>query len=129
MILTKEQIEKINKKCPYEQGIFTEPWGIPCKIKEPVIYTRYTTGGYQGGSCWGDEATYHTEQEPANKFKVLDIILEELMPNITYLQYRKIEQLIHTNEETHYEYYGNSTDSKVEYIKLSEFLKLLESFE
>lgn len=48
MELTQEQIEAINKECPYNQGVFREPYGIPVKIKEPVIYCRYEIGGYSG---------------------------------------------------------------------------------
>ena len=35
--MEKELIEKINKKCPSDQGVFTEPYGIDTSIKEPVI--------------------------------------------------------------------------------------------
>lgn len=123
--MTKEQIEKINKECPYNQGIFAEPYGIPVHIKEPVIYMRYEIGGVSGGSCWDNSnpQPYTVNEKP--KFKVLDLVLSELKPDLTYLQYRKIEDLIHTNEEAEYHYYGNSTDYKVEYIILSELEAVL----
>jgi len=60
-------------------------------------------------------------------FIVLDLTLEKLMPNITYLKYKQILKLIHTNEETDYEYYGNSTEWKVEYIILSELENFLNN--
>jgi hypothetical protein len=125
--MTKEQIQNINKKCPYEQGIFVEPYGIPVHIKEPVIYMRYSTGGVSGGSCWewSNPQPYHNN-EPKPNFEVLDLVLRELKPNISYLQYREIEKLIHTNQETHYEYYGNSTDFQIQYIILSELEAALE---
>lgn len=123
--MTKEEIKEINDKCPYNQGIFVEPSMIPVHIKEPVIYGRYETGGYSGGSCWDDsDPQPYTEEPPKDRFKVLELVLEKLKPNITFLQYKKIESMIHDNEETEYEYYGNSTDWKVEYIILSE----LEAF-
>jgi len=126
--MTKEEIELVNSKCPYEQGIFVEPWAIPIHIKEPVIYCRYETGGYRGGGYWNDgEPTYYEEDAPDDKFKVLDLVLEILKPNISYLQYKKIENMIHDNYETEYEYYGNSTNWKVEYIILSELEKFLEN--
>lgn len=125
--MTTEEIKEINSKCPCDQGIFVEPSMIPVHIKEPVIYCRYKTGGYHGGSCWGDKPEGYTEEPPANRFKVLDLVLEKLKPNITYLQYKKIDNLIHNNSETQYEYYGNSTDYKVEYIILSELEELLNS--
>ena len=132
--LTKEQIEKINMLSPREwqsneQGIFTEPYGIPIHIKEPVIYCRYETGGVSGGSCWDDsDPQPYTVKLPENRMKVLDLVLAELNQNITYSQYKQIQNLIHTNNETDYEYYGNSTDFQIEYIILSDLIKLLESF-
>ena len=65
--MNQELINKINCKCPYDQGIFSEPYGIPTHIKELVVYTKYSRGGYSGGSCWGDEAEYHYESETTNK--------------------------------------------------------------
>lgn len=125
--MTKEQIEKINKECPYEQGIFVEPYGIPVHIKEPVVYMRCETGGVSGGSCWDSSNPQpYTSDEPKPKFKVLDLVLRELKPDLTYLQFREIEDLVHTNEETEYEYYGNSTDYRIEYIILSELEAALE---
>jgi len=123
--MTQEEIKEINAKCPYNQGIFVEPSMIPVHIKEPVIYCRYETGGYSGGSCWDDsDPQPYYNDVPKDRFKVLELVLEKLKPNITYLQYKKIESMIHDNEETEHEYYGNQTDWKVEYIVLSE----LEAF-
>ena len=127
--MNAELIKEINEKCPYNQGIFKEPYGIPVHIKEPVIYCRYETGGYSGGSCWGDRnPEYYSEDVPKDRFKVLDLVLEVLFPDIKYLQYKQIEELIHDNEETEYEYYGNSTDWKCEYIILSELESLIEGW-
>jgi len=96
--MTQEQIKEINAKCPYGQGIFKEPSMIPVHIKEHVIYTRYKTGGRQGGSWTGSKAHRYSEEVPKDRFKVLDLVLEMLKPSITYLQYKKIESMIHTNE-------------------------------
>lgn len=119
---------QLNEEGIYEQGIFLEPYGVPTHVKEHVVYTRYETGGYSGGSCWDDsDPKRYNEDEPKNKWRVLDILLSKLCQQITYLQYREITANIHTNEETQYEYYGNSTDYKVEYIKISTILNLLKT--
>jgi len=47
-------IKLVNSKCPYDQGIYSEPNYVPIHIKEPVVYMRYTTGGVSGGSCWDE---------------------------------------------------------------------------
>lgn len=133
MELKQSQIDKINNyfsdKYDSNQGVFFQPNGVPVRIKELVVYTRYETGGYRGGSCWdSSDPQPYSEEPPKDKFKVLDLVLKELMPNITYLQFKEIDSLIHTEEESENEYYGNCTDYKVEYIILSELYKLLETF-
>jgi hypothetical protein len=129
MQLTEDQIKAINEKCPYNQGVFFQPNHIPIHIKELVIYTRYETGGVSGGSCWDSSNPQPYDREPPkDKFKVLDLVLAELMPNITYLQFKQIDALVKDNEDTEFEYYGNRTNYKAEYIILSELYKLLESF-
>lgn len=130
--ITEEIISEINAKAPYdfdenEQGIFKQPYGVPTDIKEHVIYMRNKTGGYRGGSCYDTIARYW-ETEVKYKFVILDIVLEILHQNITYTQYEEIKSLIHTNNETDREYYGNSTDYEIQYIVLSELLTLLNNF-
>jgi len=126
-MLTKEQIDQINEKCPYNQGIFTEPYAIPHIIKEPVIYMRWELGGYSGGSCWNDNEPTRYSGEVKPNFEVLDIVLKELSPNITYLQYKDIEKLIQSDEKSEWEYYGNSTDWGIQFIILSELITLLKT--
>jgi hypothetical protein len=127
MELTKDQIKKINGECPYDQGVFVEPYGVPVHIKEPVIYCRYSTGGYSGGSCWDDsDPQPYSEPVPKDRMKVLELVLKELKPNISYLDFKMISGLVEDNSSTEYEYYGNSTDWVIEYIKLSDLYAALE---
>ncbi len=129
MKLTQSQVESINEKCPSDQGVFVQPYGIPVHIKEPVIYCRWESGGYSGGSCWDDNAPQRYRNDtPKDRMQVLDIVLKEIRPQTTFLEYRQIEGLVHDNSETKYEYYGNSTDYQIEYIVLSELYELLETF-
>lgn len=130
MKLTSEQIEKINKECPNfygenEQGIFNEPNGIPDDMKGLVVYQRYETGGVSGGSCWDDSnpEAYSVSEVP--EFKVLDLVLRELSPNISYLDYKKIESEIKSNENYEYEYYGNCTDFIIKFIPLDKVIELI----
>jgi len=133
--LTEEEILEINEKAPYdsynnEQGVFFQPTGIPDNTKDSVVYMRWLSGGYRGGSCWGGvaapfEGEYGSE---GPEFKVLDIVLEKLMPNIGYLQFKKVSALIKDSTDSEWEYYGNSTNYEVRYILLSELYELLETF-
>ena len=130
MELTQSQIEAINKECPYGQGIFREPFGIPNNIKELVIYTKWESGG-RGGSCWDDEHTvneHYNKSRPNDAFKVLDLTLKALKPEITFLQFREIEALIDSNTKTDYGYYGDYTEDTIEWIKLSDLYEALAKF-
>lgn len=135
MELTEEQIKKINEACPYSydsdaQGVFVEPSGIPVTIKTHVIYVRWITGGMKGGSYHEDSylRPYKTgSQRPY--FEALELVLKELMPEITNAQRDKIESLIHTaNDDNGADYYGNYDEYDVEYIILEDLIKLLKSF-
>jgi hypothetical protein len=130
MELTQEQIEAINNECPYGQGIFREPFGIPNNIKELVVYTKWQSGG-RGGSCWDDENTvneHYDSDRPSDAFKVLDITLKVLRPNITLLEYKMLEGLKDSNTETDYGYYGDYTEDTIEWIKLSDLHEALAKF-
>lgn len=127
MLLSEEQIKEINNKSPYDQGIFKEPYGINTNIKEPVIYMRWVCRGMSGGSYWGSEPTYFKgDSKPS--FKVLDLVLEAVKPQITYLQYKQIEGLIEKADYSDLQYYGNYDDYEVEYIVLSKLEELLKTF-
>lgn len=131
MQLTQEQIEKINSLAPNEwqtneQGIWTEPFGVPNTVKELVVYMRYEKGGWSGGSCWEDSNVQPYSNSFVPTFEVLDLVLRELKPDISYLKYKEIEKLIVDSEKTEYEYYGNQTDFGIKYIELSKLLKILE---
>lgn len=125
--MKNEMIYEINAMCPCDQGIFFQPSGIPVDIKEHVIYGRYLTGGRRGGNFMESQSRPFTEEPPADRMKVLDIVLEKLCPGITYLQYKKIASMIHTNEETECEYYGNYSEFMIEYIILSELERYIDA--
>lgn len=128
-IFTQEFINDINSECFDGQGIFTEPYGILDDIKEPVIYMRWETGGVSGGHYDDDydnpQPYTKTDSEP--KFKVLTMILEKICPNITFLQFQKIEELIMDNRKSQWEYYGNRTDYAIKFIPVSHLLNYLNS--
>lgn len=126
--LTSEDILDINKMCPLDMGVFCEPFGIPDDIKEHVVYMRWINGGIKGGSCWG---TKHHDREPDPKprFKALDLVLKFIKPDLTFLQFREIEELIQSSEKTEFQYYGNRTEHAVEFIVLSDLYKKLQEIE
>lgn len=128
--LTVEDITTINQECPYNQGLFREPYGIPLSEKELVVYCRYETGRTNGGSCYdnSDPQPYRSSP-PKNRMKVLELVLAILKPTITFLQYKTLESLIKNNSTTEWEYYGNSTDWEIEYIPLVDLYEALANME
>lgn len=83
---------------------------------DDCLLVQWMTGGINGGSCWddGERNLYSMEGEPEPTFSALDTILDQLCPNITYLQYRKLindtsPSLVEYDSYTQNEYYGNST--------------------
>jgi len=118
--LTEEQITNINSSIidSWNQGVFVEPYGISTAEKLPVIYQRYKTGGVTGGSCWERNMRNYKNDEPRPNWEALDKVLTELCPNITYLQYKAIEQLVINANESDEDYYGNREEYDIWYLPL-----------
>lgn len=95
-----------------------------------VLRVSWSTGGITGGSCWDDgNRTHHnyTSDNPPAEFTLLDQILEHFNSNISFLQYKLLNQtLIEHDSYTEDEYYGNSTSyarKTIELEKLYEYMK------
>lgn len=85
------------------------------------------TGENSGGSCFGGEASYQSEDNYQLNNDYLDRVLEIISPEITYLTYRKIEKnIIKKMEYTQHEYYGNNTIYNVQLIAIVPFIKILQ---
>ena len=97
-------------------------------ISLPILVSeQWVSGGKRGGNCWGDSADELViADDPPTEFAVLDELLELVCPNITYLQYRKLQKHIHRVEYTEYEYYGNYTAQSFMYILHSDLLAVLK---
>lgn len=93
--------------------------------KGDFIIQEYTTGGAEGGNCWGEEAQWFSNEEPMEEFYPIDYILKAVKPDISYLDYKQIEKLFEIDNWRDSEYYGNYTDKilrKINLKKLYEFL-------
>lgn len=124
-IAFEEFLEECKKfYCNYDDEPFWNRHSRNGKI-EPFLYIKWSTGGYSGGNCWGGEAEGYTSTEEEPDFDCLDNILANYCPNISYLKYKKLAELIECEYYTNHEYYGNSTDycvKKIEIRKLYDFL-------
>lgn len=78
------------------------------------LLIKWLAGGVGGGNCWSSNEHYEIPGEVEPHFTDLDIILEQVSPKITYLEYRKLlwgltPSLIEYETFEVNEYYGNST--------------------
>ncbi len=109
-------INKINKEL-FNKGIGNQSISmgykceyVPNSIKELVVY-----------SC-------SSEYGIKNHMVILDMIIDEICPNISYNNYKEIKSLIETDIEKEYGYYGDSDEYLCSYIILSKLEKLIENF-
>lgn len=97
-------------------------------FEENTIGIKWITGGMRGGSCWdeGNSQRYASEGDPKPEFEDLDLILEKVIPHITFLQYKKLcKSLIKEESWSEDEYYGNSTNYMINYISIDELYNYL----
>lgn len=120
--MTQETIDKINKECPEDQGIFTEPYGIDTNVKEPVVYMRWCVGGMKGGGYHEDSYRRPFDGDGRPLFFALQRVLLELGVDPIMENSGIVQRL--TREANQYncneDYYGNYEDYEVAYIVLSE---------
>lgn len=88
--------------------------------KDSIYYEEWVVGGVTGGNCWGNEASIPVTADEEPEFDSIDMILEHFVPQITFLQYKQLGKLVNAIERTEYEYYGNSYDKRIKYIKLGD---------
>lgn len=125
--IKKEQLEKY-RKLPYISGIKFERHVVkkinmydsmfepligydkrehcdPKAKKTKYMYSESWSAGGSWGDCWGNEGTI--SPDTPLEFRELDQLLEKICPNITFLQYKKIQSECVTNDEySSYDYYG-----------------------
>lgn len=83
------------------------------KVKEVSPWAgekiEWTTGGVTGGNCWGDSANQAVSPEDEPEDECIDEVLQAVIPDLTYLEFRKLERAGIWERDTResYEYYGN----------------------
>ncbi len=114
--LTKQGKEKVKKEFVSKFDFLGEYW---------------ETGGADGGSCYDEadaEDYYLGDKEKPKSFVALDKILGVLCANISFLEYKKLEDqkdIIVEVSYTDYEYYGNRTDYSCRYVNLGKLWEYL----
>lgn len=94
---------------------------------EPCLEVRWTTGGVSGGSCWdSSNPRSYVSSEIPEELNSIDIILEKLNPEITFIQYKRLTAgLVKSDSYSQNEYYGNSTNYAVKRVDLKELYEAL----
>lgn len=94
----------------------------------PYLTAEWTSGGTGGGSCWDEDHHYSISGEPEAELTSLDELLEKVKPDIGFLQYKELcNEVVHYGEYSQAEYYGNSTEFGVKYVKLSELYDYIKT--
>lgn len=98
------------------------------KITKPRLFVEWSTGGVSGGSCWDNSNPQpYTNNDKPKELQILDAILENICPSISFLQYKNlVNSLIKYDSRTESEYYGNSTDYTSQMVVLRELYNYLK---
>lgn len=99
-------------------------------VDTDVLEQEWSGGGVGGGSCWNNDGAdnhYAIEGEPEPKFTDLTGVLTAVCPNITFLQYQSLEELIKYDTRNEREYYGNSSVTMIKSIKVQDIWDFLEA--
>lgn len=124
-----EKIEHIVEKTTLYQTLF-EPECVyqhndPCAEKGRYIYSESWSLGGESGNCWGKKWSISAEEQ--KEFSELDDFLIKVVPNISFLQYKRIFNHCVDKVEWHeYDYYSSGTDEtcwRCDMKKLYETLK------
>ena len=102
------------------------------------IFARAKTGGYSGGSCWDDDESYARPYETGTtaEYEDLEKFLEHILVAIfgrghafadipKLLEELRKSSIVHEDNDTTYEYYGNSDDYQWYEVKLWDLYQFL----
>lgn len=101
--ISKENFN-VYKKKDYE--IFISKYNIDTYANKTIVSDSWSNGG-TSCNCWGD--TYNISPEEPCEFDKFDKLLEDICPNINFLQYKKIRQkCVSIEEDSCGDYYGGT---------------------
>ena len=111
---------------------------IPVRDKEPAemnhhLSSEWYVGGMSGGSCWNtgdEELTWSSSGLSEPDFDDLDKVIETILPDISYMKYRKlVSGIIQYSERSENEYYGNTSEYKIKRVRLGDLYKRMVELE
>ena len=85
------------------------------------------SGGREGGNCWGGQAeSFSRLIADPGLGEVLDSFLEQHVPQLSFLQYRKLQHLVQLDSVSESGYYGNWTEQAVWRLSFEDAWTVLE---
>lgn len=115
----------MSKYTAFEKAIIENIVDGKYYVEQGHLSTTWTTGGITGGNCWGGSANLPVQAGREPEFTDLDMMLESLCPNISFLHYRRlVQEVVNYTNRSEREYYGNY----YEYAIKSVDLKQLEEY-
>lgn len=92
------------------------------------LQTEVAVGGASGGDCWGSEShSWYADATPPDI--QVDAILEVVYPNMTILQYHKLQALTTIRSRTSGgDYYGNYTKYAVRHLNILDLYHFLQLY-
>ncbi len=102
-----------------------DKWAIS---EDGTIKIEWTIGGMTGGNCWeGSKDCVARSADPEPEFEYLNKILENLCPDIKFLQYKRLcQEIIKTDNRYESGYYGNHYEYAIKSFKISDLEKYLK---
>ena len=93
----------------------------------PALEISWETGGVSGGGCWeSSNPLEYTTKNTRKELSSLDMVLREMCPGLSYIDFMEIKSLVNQGERIVEEYYGNRIDYctlRIELEPLHDFLK------
>ena len=98
------------------------------EVDDDTLEVTWTTGGMSGGSCWHDRgADQAVDGETEPEFNDLDKILEELVPTMAFLSYKRLlQEVVERDSRTESEYYGNYYTKGIKRVSISKLENYLK---
>ena len=79
-------------------------------LPNALVSEHWTVGGATGGNCWGDDANQYVAAEDPPEFP--DKVLEQIWPDISMLEYKRLKRVCRPMDYTVHEYYGNFKEKR-----------------
>ncbi len=90
---------------------------------ETSFNVRWCLGGSYG-NCWNDQMQHVSADDP-EELESLDNFIEAEFPEISFLQYRKVQKCVKNETTCEGDYYGGSTEYQKIEITFSDLARVL----